>query len=45
MFDLRDDLKKYKWFSELSNIEQINTVYGFKTIYGPWSITRITETK
>ena len=45
MFDLKDDLKKYKWFSELSNIEQIRAVYGFKTIYGPWSITRITETK
>ena len=45
MFDLREDLKKYKWFSELSNIEQIEAVYGFETIYGPWSITRITETK
>ena len=45
MFDLRRDLKKYKWFSELSNIEQIRAVRDFETIYGPWSITRITQTK
>ena len=45
MFDLRKDLKKYKWFSELSNHEQIKAVFEFETIYGPWSITRITETK
>ena len=45
MFDLRRDLKKYKWFSELSNIEQIRAVRDFETIYGPWSITRITKTK
>ena len=45
MFDLRKDLKKYKWFSELSNIEQIRKVRDFETVYGPWSITRITKTK
>ena len=45
MMDLRKDLKKYKWFSELSNHEQITAVYDFETIYGPWSITRITQTK
>ena len=45
MFDLRKDLKKYKWFSELPNIEQIKAVRDFETIYGPWSIIRITETK
>ena len=45
MFDLRRDLKKYKWFSELSNIEQIRAVRDFEIIYGPWSITRITQTK
>ena len=45
MFDLRKDLKKYKWFSELSNHEQIKAVFEFETIYGPWSITRITQTK
>ena len=45
MFDLREDLKKYKWFSELPSIEQIKAVRDFETIYGPWSITRITQTK
>jgi len=45
MMDLRKDLKKYKWFSELSNHDQIRAVYDFETIYGPWSITRITQTK
>jgi len=45
MMDLRKDLKKYKWFSELSNHDQIRAVYDFESIYGPWSITRITKTK
>ena len=45
MMDLRKDLKKYKWFSELSNHDQIRAVYDFETVYGPWSITRITKTK
>ena len=45
MFDLRKDLKKYKWFSELSNHDQIRAVNDFETIYGPLSITRITQTK
>ena len=29
----------------LSNIEQIRAVRDFEIIYGPWSITRITQTK
>ena len=31
--------------NEPSNIEQIKAVRDFETIYGPWSITRITQTK
>ena len=44
--DLLNDLKKHKWFSNLSRGEQMSIVFDqVDTIYGPWTITRITETK
>ena len=43
--DLLKDLKKHKWFSNLSRGEQMSIVFDVDTIYGPWTITRITETK
>ena len=45
MFDLQKDLNKKEWFSKLSRIDQITLVRDFKTIYGPWTITKITRTK
>lgn len=45
MFDLQKDLNKKEWFSKLSRIDQITLVRDFKTIYGPWTITKITSTK
>ena len=44
-WDLQKDLMKHKWFSNLSKHEQITIVRDIDTIYGPWTITRITETK
>jgi hypothetical protein len=44
-WDLDKDLMNHKWFSNLSRGEQMQILIQFKKLYGPWTITRITETK
>ena len=45
LWDMHKDMMKYKWFSNLSRHDQIRILRDAGPIYGPWTITRITETK
>ena len=42
---LYNDLMKLKWFSNLLRHERTKIIRDLGLIYGPWTITRITETK
>ena len=44
-WDVREDLMVHEWFASLPGHEKTRILRDVDTIYGPWTITRITETK